>query len=184
MLKRTPSVVQDWGELDRQPEEGQREGERFWGTKQSRDTPTHLRRDNRKSYRGHSGTHWEPGPQRDFWETSEKQLRTEERRRDQPREIPPQNPPLTSEMQKLTLKSVRLRAYQHYRPAQPDRPFWSEVEITQQLCGNMWNCFFWGWKNRMMTLIRRQYTGPVTSCRHVFAWSAAQTSDWLLDLCV
>ncbi len=69
---KTLYVIQDRGELAKYPGEGPWGGERFRGrrTYKSRANPTHLLRDNRKGYRGHSGTNWEPGACRNFWETS------------------------------------------------------------------------------------------------------------------
>lgn len=88
--------MQDWGQLTQKPGKGCRRGERLWGRRpqQSGATSGSHSRDNRKKHRGHSGTNGGPQPCRDEWESTQIWVRTEERRRQWSREVPPPNTPL------------------------------------------------------------------------------------------
>lgn len=87
-------IAQDWGEHNGQPREGPCRGERLWGrsTEQPGFTPTQLHRDTRT--RRLAAAQGETGPCWGFGESNPEQLWSEERRGEEPREIPPQNTPL------------------------------------------------------------------------------------------
>lgn len=87
-------IAQDWGEHIGQPREGPCRGERLWGrsTEQPGSTPTQLHWDARTRRR--AAAKGETGPCWGFGETNPEQHWSEERRGEEPREIPPQNTPL------------------------------------------------------------------------------------------
>lgn len=92
---KTVCVLQDRGELCRRPGWGAQRWERVWDWSSQRSNATRHCGHIETRRRCHGGSDGEPVPCGDFWETSQIQLRTEERRRGQAREIPAQNPPLT-----------------------------------------------------------------------------------------
>lgn len=89
------SVAQDWRESSGEPWKGPLRGEwpRGRSTEQSGSTPTQLHWDTRTRLLAAASR--ETGSCRDFWEIDQKQLWSEEKRGEEPWEIPPQNTPLT-----------------------------------------------------------------------------------------
>lgn len=132
--------MQDRGQLNQKPGKGCRRGEWLWARRpqQSRATSGCHYRDNREKRRGHSGTNRGPQPCRNEWEITQIWVRTEERRGQWSREVPPPNTPLIH-------RPICLRVHQHF----------NNLWVSPQEMSWCIKAPGWGWINHCQEQVER-----------------------------